>query len=93
MQYLLGPKTMTESALRYLVIKTHSLNTMAMNNYNPIICILKLGLFGHVCWTKNNRKIKSVMLGTVEGTGNNGGHSKKWETLLCTEWLDDIEHN
>src|SRR6218665_648297 len=32
----------------------------------------KLGLFGHVCRIKNNRKIKDVMLGMMEGTGRRG---------------------
>jgi len=41
----------------------------------------KLGLFGHVCILKNNRKIKDVMMGMVEGTGRRGRSSR--------EWLDD----
>ena len=32
----------------------------------------KLGLFGHVCRMKNNRKIKDVMMGMMEGTGVTG---------------------
>ena len=32
----------------------------------------KLGLFGNVCRMKNNRKIKDVMIGMMEGTGRRG---------------------
>src|SRR6218665_3451949 len=42
----------------------------------------KLGLFGHVCRMKNNRKIKDVMTGMMEGTGRRG--------RPCREWMDDI---
>src|SRR6218665_1251129 len=43
----------------------------------------KLGLFGHVCRMKNNRKIKDVMTRMLEGTGRRGRPS-------CREWMDDI---
>lgn len=42
----------------------------------------KLQLFGHICRMDNCRKIKSVMLGVVEGTGRKGRPNR--------EWLDDI---
>src|SRR6218665_3963362 len=42
----------------------------------------KLGLFGHVCRMKNNRKIKDVMTGMMEGTGRRG--------RPCREWMDDV---
>ena len=31
-----------------------------------------LGVFGHVCRIENNRKIKDVMMGMMEGTGRRG---------------------
>ena len=43
----------------------------------------KLGLFGHICRMGNERKIKSVMLGSMDGTGRRG--------RPCREWLDDIK--
>src|SRR6218665_2071151 len=42
----------------------------------------KLGLFGHVCRTKNHRKIKDVVTGMMEGTGRRG--------RPCRGWMDDI---
>src|SRR6218665_1365998 len=42
----------------------------------------KLGLFGHVCRMKNNRKIKDVPMGMMERTGRRG--------RPCREWMDDI---
>src|SRR6218665_2497995 len=42
----------------------------------------KLGLFGHICRMKNNRKIKDVMMGMMEGTRRRGSP--------CREWMDDI---
>jgi len=42
----------------------------------------KLGSFGHVCRMKNNRKIKVVMMGMMEGTG--------WRERPHREWMDDI---
>ena len=43
----------------------------------------KLALFGHICRMKNDRKIKSVMMGTMEGTGKRGRPNR--------EWLDDVK--
>lgn len=42
----------------------------------------KLELFGHISRMDNNRKIKSVMLGIIEGSNKRG--------RPCREWLDDI---
>ena len=42
----------------------------------------KMTLFGHVCRMKNTRKIKSVMLGEMDGTARRGRPTR--------EWLDDI---
>jgi hypothetical protein len=42
----------------------------------------KLCLFGHICRMDNSRKIKSVMMGIMEGTGRRGRPNR--------EWLDDI---
>jgi hypothetical protein len=43
----------------------------------------KLGMFGHICRMKNNRKLKTVMTGMMEGKGRRG--------RPCREWLDDIK--
>lgn len=43
----------------------------------------KLGLFGHISRMNNERKIKSVMMGIMEGTGRRGRPNR--------EWLDDIK--
>jgi len=42
----------------------------------------KLGLFGHVCRMRNNRNIKDVMTGMMEGTERRG--------RPCGEWMFDI---
>src|ERR1700733_10921054 len=42
----------------------------------------KLKLFGHVCRMGNNRLIKQVIFGMMDGTGIRG--------RPCREWLDDI---
>ena len=42
----------------------------------------KLSLFGHICRMENERKIKSVMLGSMDGKGKRGRPKR--------EWLDDI---
>lgn len=42
----------------------------------------KLGLFGHICRMDDDRKIKNVMLGIMEGKGRRGRPSR--------EWIDDI---
>ena len=41
----------------------------------------KLNLFGHICRMKNNRLVKEVMFGAMEGESK--GRS-------CREWLDNI---
>ena len=43
----------------------------------------KMGLFGHVCQVKDDRLIKTVMLGMSDGT-------RKWGRPKC-QWLDDIQ--
>src|SRR6218665_3611163 len=45
----------------------------------------KLGLFGHtcICRVENSRKIKSVMLGIMDGKGRRGRHNM--------EWIDNIK--
>jgi hypothetical protein len=42
----------------------------------------KLGLFGHICRMDNNRKIKTVMMGMMDGSGRRGRPNR--------EWTDDI---
>ena len=42
----------------------------------------KLNLFGHICRMSSDRKIKSVMLGIMDGTGKKGRPNR--------EWLDDV---
>ena len=42
-----------------------------------------LGLFGHVCRVKDDRLVKSVMFGMIEGT-NKKRRPKR-------EWLDDMQ--
>ena len=43
----------------------------------------KLRLFGHVCRMKNERNIKTLMFGMMDGVNKRGRPHK--------EWLDDIE--
>lgn len=43
----------------------------------------KLTLFGHICRMGDDRKLKSIMLGIMEGSGRKG--------RPCREWLQDIE--
>src|SRR5260221_9900866 len=47
-----------------------------------VIMRRKLGLFGHIYRMDNSRKIKCIMLGTMDGTGRRGRPNR--------EWLDDI---
>src|ERR1043165_9928997 len=42
----------------------------------------KLGLFGHICRMKDDRKIKTLMFGRMEGTNRRGRTHR--------EWLDDV---
>ena len=42
----------------------------------------KMTLFGHICRMNDKRKVKSVMLGIMDGTGRKGRPNR--------EWLDDI---
>src|SRR6218665_2087986 len=42
-----------------------------------------LNLFGHICKMKDNRLLKEVMFGTLEGESKRG--------RPCREWLDDIK--
>src|SRR6218665_2593604 len=43
----------------------------------------KLNLFGHICRMKDNRLVKEVMFGTMEGKSRRG--------RPCREWFDDIK--
>jgi len=43
----------------------------------------KLTLFGHICRMKDNRLVKEVMFGTMDGETRRG--------RPCREWLDDIK--
>src|SRR6218665_2073701 len=46
----------------------------------------KLELFGHnICWMENDRKIKSVVFGKLEGTNKRGRPHKEWLDNI-TEW-------
>jgi hypothetical protein len=42
----------------------------------------KLGLFGHICRMKDDRKIKTLMFGRMKGTNRRGRTHR--------EWLDDV---
>ena len=42
----------------------------------------KLNMFGHICRMNNERKMRSVMMGIMDGTGKRGRPDR--------EWLDDI---
>ena len=42
------------------------------------IIIRKLEFFGHMCRMKNDRKIKSVVFGRLEGTNKRGRPHKEW---------------
>ena len=43
----------------------------------------KLGLFGHICRMREDRKIKALVFGIMEGTNKRGRPHR--------EWTDDIE--
>jgi len=51
----------------------------------PMVMSRKLGLFGHTCRMKDDRKIKSVMLGIMDGKGRQGRPNRKW-TDDIREW-------
>ena len=51
-------------------------------NIKQMIMERKLKFFGHVCRMDNNRLIKQVIFGMMDGTGIRG--------RPCREWLDDI---
>ncbi len=56
-----------------------------MKNTKNIVQVIverKLGFFGHICRMENNRMVKKVMLGSMEGTNRRGRPRR--------EWLDDI---
>ncbi len=48
-----------------------------------VIMKRKLALFGHICRMEDNRKIKNVMFGMLDGSGKRGRPAR--------EWLDDIK--
>ena len=43
----------------------------------------KMDLFGHIARMNNSRKIKSVLMGVMDGSNGRG--------RPCREWLDDIK--
>ena len=47
-----------------------------------LVMRMKLSLFGHICRMENERKIKSVMLGSMDRRGKRGRPKRVW--------LDDI---
>ena len=67
-------KVTNKEVRKRLSIKTDLMQTI-MNR--------KMGLFGHICRMKNSRKIKSVMLGIMDGKGRRGRPNM--------EWLDNIK--
>jgi hypothetical protein len=52
-------------------------------NLMDVIIKRKLALFGHVCRMADERKIKTVMFGMMDGNTRRGRAAK--------EWLDDIK--
>src|SRR6218665_1176693 len=57
-------------------------NVKAKGEYHAETDRQKLGPFGHICRMHNNRKIKELMFGRMEGTNKRGRPHR--------EWLDDI---
>src|SRR6218665_1593340 len=47
----------------------------------------KLGLFGYICRLENSRKIKSVMLGIMDGKGRRGRPNMEWIENI-KEWCN-----
>src|SRR6218665_3026196 len=54
-------------------------------NLTQKIITRKLELFGHICRIENDRKIKSVVFGRLEGTNKRGRPHKEWMDTI-TEW-------
>ena len=48
----------------------------------PVLIQRKLRLFGHISRMEDNRKLKTLMFGIVDGTNKRG--------RPCREWMDDI---
>src|SRR6218665_1889823 len=61
-----------------------SSNRLRLNMYIYIQKIItrKLELFGHICRMDNDRKIKSIVFGRLDGTNKRGRPH--------TEWMDNI---
>src|SRR5260221_6589109 len=51
----------------------------------------KLGLFGHTCRMDNSRKIRSVMMGIMDGTGRRGRPNRKWLNDIRDWCQEDIQ--
>src|SRR6218665_2724572 len=55
----------------------------------------KLELFGHICRMENDRKIKSVVFGRLEGTNKRGRPYKEWMdniTNLCGASIQELSN-
>src|SRR6218665_1958054 len=52
----------------------------------------KLGLFGYICRMENSRKIKSVMLGIMDGEGRRGRPNMEWIDNI-KEWCNKDLHS
>ena len=52
-------------------------------NIVQVLIRRKMGLFEHICRMNNNRKIKSVMVGMMEGNNKKGRPHR--------EWADDLQ--
>ena len=66
--------------------------------YNVVQQVIrrKLGLFGHVCRMKDDRLVKSVMFGMMEGTNKKGRPKRKWLDDIqewCGKRVDDIRRD
>ena len=69
----------------YQKVPNKEVRKKVKTGYNVVQQVIrrKLGLFGHVYRMKDDRLVKSVMFGMMEGT-NKKGRPKR-------EWLDDIQ--
>src|SRR6218665_802104 len=51
----------------------------------------KLGLLGHICRMEDSRKVKSVMLGIMDGKGRRGRPNMEWIDNI-KEWCNKDLH-
>ena len=56
-----------------------------------VIIRWKLGLFGHICRIDNSRKIKCIMLGTMDGTGRRRRPNMEWLDYT-RDWCQEDIH-